>query len=434
MYWLCNNRSRVQEENSKAISVRFQSICTLSVHELTRWSSPRKDTSAASSITPEPSASAIPSNVDMMPTPPRSIPSDTLQTPVFNGEPFNIVSNYMDTPQIPSHGTIPTFMSAPLTANMAVPSIAPIAPGKDVVMAGAMPFYSEKIDAATTQHHPIPQALANSMDHEDLAYAEAKGCFSIPSHQICEDLITAYFHYVHPMLPIIDQFASDSTLSMAGCKSRQELKKVMYGRAKCLHETGYEQDKITLIQSSLLLGFWYADLLDRAKSWHWTGVAISMAQTIGLHRDPGSRHFNSTISGSHRRIWANIWWSCFFRDRWLSFGYGRPLRINANDCDVPMPTSDCMMELPEQCPPAWRKYAPPELSQAAPIWLKLLELSQVLGDIMTSCYQPRRAALDAKSIEILEQRILDAQPEKQSLVATSELLLFFEAYTRLHVE
>nr|POF17320.1 cutinase transcription factor 1 beta [Quercus suber] len=433
--------------------------------------SPRKDTSAASSITSEPSSGTFPSNSDVLPTPPRSIPSDTIRTPIFNGEPFSLAPSYMETPQITSHDALAPLMSASPTANVVLPEISS---SKDAIMAGAMPFFSgeyigdylgqlvltpteddqqdygyvldmcgpAKSGVPTSQHYSIPQTSTSSMDHEDLAYAEAKGCFSIPPHQICEDLITAYFHFVHPMLPIIDQvsgtnrdkFSSDTTLSMTGCKNRQELKKVMYARAKCLHETGYEQDKVTLIQSSLLLGFWYADLLDRAKSWHWTGVAISMAQTIGLHRDPSSRHFNSPISSSRRRVWANIWWSCFFRDRWLSFGYGRPLRINTDDCDVPMPTSDCMLGLPEQCPPGWRRYAPPELSQAAAIWLKLLELTQVLGDVMLSYYQPRKSTFDATNIEVLERRILDAQPEKQNLAATSELLLFFEAYARLHVE
>lgn len=54
------------------------------------------------------------------------------------------------------------------------------------------------------QHHLIPKAAADAMDEADVAYANAKGCFAIPDPAACEDLIHAYFHYVHPTLPIID--------------------------------------------------------------------------------------------------------------------------------------------------------------------------------------------------------------------------------------
>lgn len=42
------------------------------------------------------------------------------------------------------------------------------------------------------------------MDADAVAYAEAKGCYSLPSQQVCESLIYCYFHYVHTTLPVVD--------------------------------------------------------------------------------------------------------------------------------------------------------------------------------------------------------------------------------------
>jgi hypothetical protein len=47
---------------------------------------------------------------------------------------------------------------------------------------------------------------------------------------------------------------------------------------------------------------------------------------------------NEAISERQRRLWRNIWWSCFLRDAWLAFGMGRPVRINTADYDCPKPT------------------------------------------------------------------------------------------------
>lgn len=162
-------------------------------------------------------------------------------------------------------------------------------------------------------------------------------------------------------------------------------------------------------------------------------MAISMAHAIGLHRNPDLRNINSSISPARRRLWSNIWWSCFFRDRWLSFGYGRPLRIHADDCDVPMPGSDCMCE-PDRLPQSWGKYVPSEISQLVPIWLGLLQLTIVLGDILSANYQPRKMSMDPNSLDQLDLRISECLPEKQTSLLFLELVQFFDSYARLHVE
>ena len=62
------------------------------------------------------------------------------------------------------------------------------------------------------------------------------------------------------------------------------------------------------------------------------GVSLSVAQTIGLHRDPN----HSGMAPQRQSLWKRVWWSCFMRDRLIALGMRRPTRIKHDDCDVPM--------------------------------------------------------------------------------------------------
>lgn len=78
--------------------------------------------------------------------------------------------------------------------------------------------------------------------------------------------------------------------------------------------------------------YWYETPDDQKDTWHWMGVAISLAHTIGLHRDPEK----SSMDIKKQRLWKRIWWSCFMRDRLVALGMRRPTRIKDEDFDVPM--------------------------------------------------------------------------------------------------
>jgi hypothetical protein len=78
--------------------------------------------------------------------------------------------------------------------------------------------------------------------------------------------------------------------------------------------------------------YWYETPDDQKDTWHWMGVAISLAHTIGLHRNPEKS--NMDIKKQH--LWKRIWWSCFMRDRLVALGMRRPTRIKDEDFDVPM--------------------------------------------------------------------------------------------------
>lgn len=82
--------------------------------------------------------------------------------------------------------------------------------------------------------------------------------------------------------------------------------------------------------------YWYETPDDQKDTWHWMGVSLSLAHTIGLHRDPS----NSGMGPRRKQLWKRIWWSTYTRDRLIALGMRRPMRVKDNDCDVPMLTID----------------------------------------------------------------------------------------------
>ena len=55
-----------------------------------------------------------------------------------------------------------------------------------------------------------------------------------------------------------------------------------------------ENDKLVLVQSALLLSFWFDDAEDIKQSWYWTGIAFGIAQALGLHRQLDSQQLLRT--------------------------------------------------------------------------------------------------------------------------------------------
>lgn len=53
-------------------------------------------------------------------------------------------------------------------------------------------------------HFLVPKAIAACLGPEDLDYLRLKGVFSLPGPPVCDLIIRAYFHHVHPFFPIVD--------------------------------------------------------------------------------------------------------------------------------------------------------------------------------------------------------------------------------------
>ncbi|PCG89844.1 Transcription factor [Penicillium occitanis (nom. inval.)] len=220
-------------------------------------------------------------------------------------------------------------------------------------------------------HFLIPRIEPTHMDQDTIEYLRRKGVFDFPTPAVCEMMIRTYFYYVHPFFPVIDAHSFLDTFENK--------------RNEALYDAEYERRKITLIQAVLLTGFWYSDTEDRTGPWHWNGIAISLCQTIGLHRHPDTGQKRSkAMSASDSSIWRQVWWSCFYREAWFSAGMGRPMRINLADCSTPMPhvsdSNNLLAGIPE-C--IRKKYLPEGTKDLSKLWTDLLTLTVSLAKILS---------------------------------------------------
>lgn len=138
-----------------------------------------------------------------------------------------------------------------------------------------------------------------------------------------------------------------------------------------------------VIQAVIILAHWHqSDDDDIAGSWHWLGLAISLCQTLGLHRDPDALN-QDTYAVTERRLWRRLWWSCVARDTWLSLGFGRPMRIKPSRTEVIMPTpEDILTEVKSLSLEVQQEFIPPEMEVLCRYFVHYLTLSHTLGCVL----------------------------------------------------
>ncbi|PKS10842.1 hypothetical protein jhhlp_002599 [Lomentospora prolificans] len=210
---------------------------------------------------------------------------------------------------------------------------------------------------------PFIRPFPSKVSAQDVKFLREKGALSLPNAPLQNALLQAYAEYVHPYMPLLDMqeflgiinagdgsrgqlslflyqavlFAATAFVDMkhlreAGYATRKAARKAFFQRTRLLYDFDYEADRVILVQGLLLKTFWYESPDDQKDTWHWMGVAISLAHTIGLHRNPMA----SNMPTRKQKLWKRIWWSCFMRDRLIALGMRRPTRIKDEDFDVPM--------------------------------------------------------------------------------------------------
>lgn len=207
---------------------------------------------------------------------------------------------------------------------------------------------------------PLPDRLGN----DEITYLQNKGALSIPNIELRNELIRCYAEVIHPFMPLLDlhdfvatvdchdgskqmglllfqsvMFAGVASVDMrhlenAGYSSRRDARRDFFNKTRLLYDFDLEADRIPLIQSLLIMTYWYETPDDQKDSHHWMGIAVSLAQTIGLHRNP------ERMDPAKQKLWKRMWWSTYMRDRLIALGMRRPTRIKTGDFDVPMLTVD----------------------------------------------------------------------------------------------
>ncbi|KAJ3573061.1 hypothetical protein NPX13_g4836 [Xylaria arbuscula] len=265
--------------------------------------------------------------------------------------------------------------------------------------------------ASDVVHYPLPENVRGSrarlteLDNIEIDILHRRGAFLLPPRQLCDELIEAYFKWVHPIVPVLNrtrfmkQYQDPGNppsllllqaILLAGsrvCQNQQLMDAngsttpaalTFYKRAKALYDANYEDDRVTIVQSLLLMGWYWEGPEDVTKNvFYWSRVALIVAQGSGMHRSVEG----SQLSATDKRLWKRIWWTLFTRDRSVAVALGRPCNINLEDCDVEMLTEEDFIE---EEPGNLGVFAPDPIH--VQFFLQYVKLCEIMGLVLSQQY------------------------------------------------
>lgn len=185
---------------------------------------------------------------------------------------------------------------------------------------------------------------------------------SLPEQDLADELVQAYFTYVNPGYPIIDEdlFMAQyrnrdpgdpppilllQAILLVGAHvsrpkaERDALKEIFFRRTKWLFDSRVERNRDIMVQAALLMT-WHSENADddvASNAHYWVGVATRIATGLGMHRNPVSSRFLLR----DRHMWRRLWFILVQFDVLVSLSYGRPQAINLEDSDVsPLTAAD----------------------------------------------------------------------------------------------
>lgn len=201
------------------------------------------------------------------------------------------------------------------------------------------------------------------MDPDDVKYLSKKGAFTIPEPELRDACLRSFFQYVQPCFPVLDMKKVQACINQSdpspeqlsllvfqammfvgsiwvdirllrrlGFLTRHEARKAMHGKVRLLYDSDYEDDRTCLVQSLILLTFWWESPNENKDAWHWIGAALSVSRTMGLHQPCAEEPPSFEVSRFRKRLW----WTLLMRDSISSFGLSRAPRIRDEDHFVDM--------------------------------------------------------------------------------------------------
>ena len=141
-------------------------------------------------------------------------------------------------------------------------------------------------------------------------------------------------------------------------------------RAKIILDGTYTSSRASTCQALLLMGYREIGIGAMAQAWTYIGMAIRMAQDLGMHRsadgwtraDLGGRLFSEWELDERKRLW----YGCVVMDKYVSayigmvfstvddskkltrYELGRPLMIFERDFDTTMPSESDVSQFSRQ--------------------------------------------------------------------------------------
>lgn len=278
---------------------------------------------------------------------------------------------------------------------------------------------------ADVVHYPLPDNVRGSrarlteLDNVEIDILHQRGAFLLPPRALCDELVEAYFQWVAPIVPVISrtrfmrQYGDAKNppsllllqaILLAGsrvCNNPQLMDAngsttpaalTFYKRAKALYDANYEDDRVTIVQALVLMGWYWEGPEDVTKNvFYWSRVATIVAQGSGMHRSVEG----SQLSKADKRLWKRIWWTLFTRDRSVAVALGRPVHINTDDSDVEMVCEDDFIEDDAD---GMSEYMPNHIH--VQFFLEYVKLCEIMGLVLSQQYSVASKARRQNAIDL----------------------------------
>ncbi|KAK6604217.1 cutinase transcription factor 1 alpha [Botrytis cinerea] len=252
-------------------------------------------------------------------------------------------------------------------------------------------------------HYPLPEDAANQhmatkMNPEEMDILAKRGALQLPPRDLCEELIDAYFKWVAPVIPIINKswfmqrwhdldnqppLLLMQAILLAGSR-----------RAKALYDADYEEDRVVIVQALILLGwYWEEPGVVTKNVFYWNGLATTIAQGFGMHRNPSG----SRLSPADKRLWKRIWWTLYIRDRSVATALGRPAHINLEDSDLEMIREEDFVD----------DHTEPEDEIQVQFFLQYVKICEIMDDILFQHYslQSKKHGINSLILQQCDQAL-----------------------------
>ncbi|PKK41117.1 hypothetical protein CI102_14977 [Trichoderma harzianum] len=194
----------------------------------------------------------------------------------------------------------------------------------------------------------------------------------VPSRGAADDMMNLYWNEIHILYPFVDRasfqecykklwstedervcrpnhillcslnavFALTCQLRRRSVADQSFAANIFFRRAaQLLQMSSFGGGSLELVQACLLLAQYLQSTESSYRCWVVIGLAIRIAQSIGLHLpEPAYLRFEKE---SDRKLSQRLWHGCVFLDRMVSMTQGRPTTISKTDSmAVPLPQSD----------------------------------------------------------------------------------------------
>ncbi|KAM0719397.1 hypothetical protein Q7P37_005302 [Cladosporium fusiforme] len=241
-------------------------------------------------------------------------------------------------------------------------------------MKNIFPSPSRHTSQSPSSYEQQTQTTATKSEKPERLPDWASGAAMLPRRRNADDFLACYWEFIHPLFPVLhkpsflkqyqalwasettpetrdlgnlglEELVFTATLNLVfglGCKfsnlvapaQKNSMADDFYQKSRhlLLFEV-LDTTSLSLVQMMCLTGVYLQSTQHANRCWNSVGLAIRVAQTLGLHLNEHGRKKIPQLELEMRR---RVWHTCVNLDRLLAMTFGRPTMLSQS-WDVPVP-------------------------------------------------------------------------------------------------